>query len=140
MKTILFLASLLLMQSYANAAPSFHCSNPPATKWAEYFVASGNFQSPTQITDMFYGIVEGSTAAGEEEPVITYESAKAAHDPKLQASSPEWKSATAFNLSTAELGQVVMYMHVEQMVSAGRGVARVKIKGKDLRIECTASK
>lgn len=47
------------------------------------------------------------------------------HDPSVQATSAEWKTASAFNLSNDELGKMILYIHVEDLVKNGEGTARL---------------
>ncbi len=116
-----------------------YCLNQPAKKWGTYFAVSGLYIKSDEIFEVQYGTYEGSQAAEEQEPVDTFEFKSLKNNPKLAATSAQWKTASSFDVSTPELGQAVLYIRQESFAGQDKEpVVRVKFSnGKDVKMPCT---
>lgn len=135
--TIVTLA--LLSVSVAHSKVEFFCSNQPLKKWQNYFVVQGTVSSANELFLYQYGIVEGSAAAQEMEPVNTVEDLTVRHDPRLAASSAAWRNAKSFNLTTKELGTAAFYLHMDALRIGNSFTARLIVDKADVRLECGVS-
>lgn len=131
MKTFFFvLTTLFSFSSLATQTVHFWCANQPAARWGTYICATGQISTDGKtIVGMTFGTCEGSQAAGEAEPVETFEFSVVQHNPALAARSNQWKQTGAFDVTT-ELGRAVFYY------TPGSEVARVKINNDDIRLAC----
>ncbi len=124
---------------------SFSCSNAPAVTWGTYHCVSGSFKGSHHLTDVVFGTCEGSSKAEEEEPVEQVNISSLKHDSNLAATSSEWKDASAFDVTTKELGEATLYLQENLFEGTGteRAQARLKIKVdgkvKDVRMTCGSS-
>lgn len=118
---------------------SFYCLNQPVKKWGTYYAVGGLYVNSGEILEVQYGTFEGSQEAEEQEPVDTYEFKSIKHDPKLAASSMQWKTASAFDVSTAGLGAATLYIRQESFAGQEKEpVVRLKFaKGNDVKLPCT---
>ena len=119
------------------AQGELYCSNSPAKKWGTYYCVSGTIANLQELRDVQFGTCEGSNDAGESEPVTTIEFKSLKHNSDLAATSSEWKDASAFDVSSAELGKGVMYIKQETLHgSADATVVRLKLASKEVRLSC----
>lgn len=116
----------------------FHCANSPAKKWGTYFCVSGTIVNPSRLADVQFGTCEGSDNAGESEPVKIVDFKSLKSDSNLAATSNEWKDASAFDVTSDELGKAVLYARQEAFKGQDNpATLRLKIGGKDVRLPCT---
>jgi hypothetical protein len=121
----------------------FSCGNALAKKWGTYWCVSASFLDEHNLKEMIFGTCEGSNSAEEEEPVDIVEIAALKHDPRLAASSKEWKDASAFDVTTKEHGKATLLIRPQVFKGVARSdsiQARIKVKvggqDKDIRLTC----
>jgi len=137
-----FLVIFNLCLATAAHAGSFECNNAPEVEWGTYFCLSGDFNNTDEIVNISFGTCEGSDSAGEAEPVEIVEIKSAKDDVLLKAKSAEWKNASAFDLSTEELGEATLYIQPESFSTESKfqTISRLKAfldgKAKDVRLNC----
>jgi hypothetical protein len=134
--SLLTVASVILSAGIAQAG-HFMCDNAPATKWATYFCVSGNYNNAQELFDVEFGTCEGSARDQEAEPVDIFPFAVLKHDASRAASSAQWKQASAFNVSTQELGENVMYIQKQSFAGGADQVVRLKGSAGDTKLRCT---
>jgi hypothetical protein len=133
MKNIFLLFGLVLLtgQGALASQTNFVCTGSKESKWTKYFCVYGTLKGPGQIADVTYGTCQGARRDGEEEPIDTVEIAAVQHNPALAATSPQWRNADAFDMSTQQHGPAVFYL------AYPNEIARLKVGDKDLRLNCT---
>ncbi len=126
---------------YAAKNKSFASSGSGEKKWKNYYCINASYRDSREIFDITFGTCEGSRNAEEEEPVNTVEIKNAKHNPDLAATSQEWRNASAFDLSSPELGSATLYINQETFSGTEeKPVVRLKVSEKastkELRLTC----
>lgn len=126
MKMMSVIVLSLVISSLAQAG-GFDCSNPPQSRWGEYYSVHGDVSPQGTLSNVNYGTMVGSMEAGQAEPSVMIEFKALKPQSSLQATSSQWKSAYAYDVTTRQLGQATFFLQPSDIKKGTRGTARLKV-------------
>lgn len=143
---ILFL--LILFGATSTFAKDYYlqCGDQHPTIWKNYYCLSGDINYETNvITNVEFGVCEGSQKDEESEPVDEVEIELVKTNKALASKSKAWRKSTPFDFSTKEFGTAVLYIIKSKIRKSYDFKARLKLnKGirglkKDVKLNCSSS-
>lgn len=150
-KMILIVIIGLALSSFARAEAELHCNNAPKSTWGQYYsLAATTDEALTRLHLNFFGLVEGSQAAEEEEPVDWVEDCDVNCSAMNPLKSAAWKNAVPFEIANTETGSgnwtsSTLFINRADLGNQKREfVVRLKVESiergpQDLRLTCRAS-